>query len=413
MVFDIAPVQPSAKPVLPEQSQDIVALFATVVDSDAFFEIGDRILNGIKDARCLAECGQLARKREPGGAYYGAKFWSQAAALMANADDVLQQKQQFNRLCKEVQISSSIARSYVEQGEAIKLAEFAASSQSLRKAPVSVFENAQQMNGKAVQYLIKAAILLEVNPQMTPRQIHSQWCELNGTIKSNLDIIKPSDWWAFSHPKWRKEEDFPGSIPGEVYANALYYFAPQVGVAVDAMAGSGMLKRVYDDREKWQKDLDFDLDVYLFDLYPRRDYIQCHDAINPLPIMADWIFLDPPYFGQSGHLYEGDLALEHDYQKYLGHLSRILFALAASLNPGGNLCLFLPKWSGLTSKDQNHDIPTDAYAFAINAGLSWVDTAYVSRGRQQEPGSAMKNNSAKRIRRMRSDTCVLSVFQKV
>jgi hypothetical protein len=86
-------------------------------------------------------------------------------------------------------------------------------------------------------------------------------CQKNGSIKANLDIIKPSDWWAFSHPKWRKEEDFPGSIPGEIYTNALYYFAPQSGIAVDPMAGRGMLKRVYDDRDRWQKDSNFELKI--------------------------------------------------------------------------------------------------------------------------------------------------------
>ena len=411
MVFEIAQVQQPAVSALPEQSQDIVTLFANIVDSDSFFEIADNILDKIKDARCLAECGQLARRREPGGSYYGAKFWARSFEFLESDDG--ETKQQFSRLCKEVQVSPSKATSYVEQGKAIKLVEYAVSNKALRKAPLAVLENAQRFNGKAAQYLMRAAILLEINPEATPRQIHTQWCDINGSVKSNLDIIKPSDWWAFSHPKWRQEKNFPGSIPGEIYANALYYFAPRTGVAIDAMAGSGMLKRVYDDRERWQKDLDFDLDIYLFDLYPRRDFIQCHDAIQPLPMMADWIFLDPPYFGQSRHLYEGSLALEHDYQRYLIHLSQVLSALSMSLNPGGNLCLFLPKWSGLTLKDQNHDVPTDAYALAVNAGLKWIDTAYVSRGRQQEPGSAIKNNSAKRIRRMRSDTCVLNIFQKV
>ena len=60
----------------------------------------------------------------------------------------------------------------------------------------------------------------------------------------------------------------------------LYYFAPQVGVVVDPMAGSGMLKRVYDDRELWQKDLNFNLEIYLYDLHPCRDYIEKHDAKN-------------------------------------------------------------------------------------------------------------------------------------
>jgi Rha family phage regulatory protein len=72
----------------------------------------------------------------------------------------------------------------------------------------------------------------------------------NQANKQEFDIIKPSNWWGFGQPKYRMEEAFPGSIPGEVYANALYYFAPLCGKVADIMAGSGMLKRVYDDRKR-------------------------------------------------------------------------------------------------------------------------------------------------------------------
>ena len=55
----------------------------------------------------------------------------------------------------------------------------------------------------------------------------------NQANKQELDIIKPSNWWGFGCPKYRMEEAFPGSIPGEVYANALYYFAPYTGKIAD------------------------------------------------------------------------------------------------------------------------------------------------------------------------------------
>jgi len=395
--------------ILPKQSQEVVALFASIVDSDSFFGVADNILGAIKDFRCLAECAELARRREPGGAYYRAKFWKRSHDLLKEEADG---KKCFSLICKELQVPPSKARSCVEQGEAISVAEIAVSNKALRRAPLAVFENALRCQNKSSQYLMRAAIRLEVDPDTTARQLHNNWCEINGSIKSNLDIIKPSDWWAFSHPKWRQEDNFPGSIPGEIYANALYYFAPQIGVVVDAMAGSGMLQRVYDDRERWQKEMDFDLDIHLFDLYPRREYIRCHDARNPLPVAADWIFLDPPYFGQSSHLYDGDLALATNYAEYIQIMQKIVEAMAYSLKPKGRLCLFLPKWSGLKQDDPNHNIPSDVSSLAVQAGLTWIDVAFVSRGRQQEPGSALKNISAKRIRRMRSDTCVLNVFEK-
>jgi hypothetical protein len=254
--------------------------------------------------------------------------------------------------------------------------------------------------------------LLRRQTWLTARQVQHAWCERHGSQKANLDIIKPSDWWAFSHPKWRRDPTFPGSIPGEVYANALYYFAPKRGVAVDPMAGSGMLLRVYRDRALWQKNSDFDLDVRLFDLHPARDFIKRHDARRPLPLKADWIFLDPPYFGQSSHLYDGDLAGAATYKEYLAGLAGLIAAMAASLRAGGRLCLFLPKWSG-PANGENHDVPGDASRCARDSGLSWLDCAFVSRARQQSRGFAFQNIAAKRARRMLSDTCILNVFEKV
>lgn len=177
------------------------------------------------------------------------------------------------------------------------------------------------------------------------------------------------------------------------------------------MAGSGMLKRVYDDREIWQKDSAFNLEIHLFDLYPHRDFIKQHDARQPLPIKADWIFIDPPYYGQSSHLFDDNLASAKNYKEYLELMKEIIVAMSKSLNPTGRLCVFLPKWSGLRPEEPNYNVPSDVYSFAIDAGLKWIDTAFVSRGRQQEGGSALKNQAAKRDRRMRSDTCVLNVFE--
>jgi hypothetical protein len=148
------------------------------------------------------------------------------------------------------------------------------------------------------------------------------------------------------------------------------------------------------------------------DLYPRRRFIKKHDARTPLPIKADWIFIDLSYYGQSSHLFDDQLASAKSYDSYLSIMKEIIAALAESLNPDGRLCIFLPKWSELRPEDPNHDVPSDVSAMAIACGLSWLDTTYVSRGRQQEPGSATKNNMAKRDRRMRSDTCVLNVFEK-
>lgn len=386
----------------------LLKLFRSAVTPATFYEVAEKALHEIEEPLVLVECAELASQREPGGTYYRAKFLYRVQQLLADASGT---QLTFSALCKAGQIPIGVANRCIKLGAAITQAEQEVAT-CLSLLPAPIFEYALYQRGRSAEYLVEASRFLEKKPDATVRQLHNGWCARNGSIKSNLDIIKPSDWWAFSHPKWRKEEDFPGSIPGEVYANALYYFAPERGVIADPMAGSGMLKRVYDDRERWQKERCFDLEVFLFDLYPRRDFIKQHDVKDPLPHKAHWIFLDPPYFGQSKHLYGGDLATMTNYEEYLARIEQIVSAMAASLFFGGRLCIFLPKWSGLSLEYPNYDVPADAAKFAERAGLRWIDAAYVSRARQQEPGSAMKNIAAKRNQRMRSDTCVLNIFER-
>src|SRR5262249_6523109 len=157
----------------------------------------------------------------------------------------------------------------------------------LHRASQQVLDAAPKQRDRALAYFRFVNEVLRARPSLTARQVQQAWCARHGSQKGSLDIIKPSDWWAFSHPKWRRDADSPASIPGEVYANALYYSAPRRGVAVDPMAGSGMLLRVYDDRSLWEKDSGFDLDVRLYDLHPRREFIAPHDARHPLPVKAD------------------------------------------------------------------------------------------------------------------------------
>ncbi|MDJ1170297.1 hypothetical protein PMG71_12730 [Roseofilum sp. BLCC_M154] len=396
------------------EKTSVLKQFQNSVDSNSFYEVAELVSLEITDPQEIARCAELASQRQPGGAFYRAKLWAQASKIFDHQKEIdKSQKLKFSQLCTQIGINSVKARGLVTQGQALlELEAEGIDTGKLRQAAPKLFQYAQRQKGRMKEYFTEALDLLDKNPASTYTQIHRNWCKKNGSVKANLDIIKPSDWWAFSHPKWKKEEDFSGSIPGEVYANALYYFAPHKGVAVDAMAGSGMLKRVYDDRDRWQKDSNFKLKIHLFDLYPRRHFIQQHDARNRLPIKADWIFIDPSYYGQSSHLFDDLLASAESYQDYLVVMQEIITSLTESLNENGRLCVFLPKWSGFKPEDPNHDVPSDVYSIAVGGGLSWLDTAYVSRGRQQEPGSAYKNNMAKRDRRMRSDTCVLNVFEK-
>ena len=381
------------------------------VDKDVF-ALAERMVRGRRDALEIAACAEALAGRLPGGAMYRARLWTAVADKLAPNGFYNDTREAFFQVCSAVHIDPDVARQLAAQGRLVKdLETRRLKLDGLRFAPPEVLRAALAQRSRAGDYLKFANAQYRKVPQLPARTLHSRWTELHGSIRTNLDIIKPSDWWAFSHPKWRRDRRFPGSIPGEVYANALYYFAPRKGIAVDAMAGSGMFRRVYRDRRLWQKDSDFRLTIRLYDLHPYDRTIKRHDARKRLPEKADWIFLDPPYFGQSDHLYDGDLAEARSYGEYLTQLKLVIRSMAKSLKKGGRLCLLLPKWSGRKPDDLNHDMPRDAAEAAAANGLAWLDTAFVSRGRQQECGFGYQNLAAKRSRRMVSDTCVLNVFE--
>jgi 5-methylcytosine-specific restriction endonuclease McrA len=134
-------------------------------------------------------------------------------------------------------------------------------------------------------------------------------------------IIKPMDNWNFAPVFYDKVQiegnddgvESHGYIPGEVYANAIWYYARPGDVVVEPMAGSGLIWKVWEDRRRWlrgwpelaghdwsDEDLDAPLTLRTFDLNPRGPYadrIGQHDLSSGFPIdHADYIFMDVPYF---------------------------------------------------------------------------------------------------------------------
>jgi hypothetical protein len=392
--------------------EELYDTFLRALADETFLGVAARLLEAGNNARRLAECAERASGKLPGGPLYRVRLWAKTLILLLPDGIVNGTGRRLAEMCRQVGTDPHRAKRLAALGNVAEgLERRGTKLDGLLHATQQILDAAPKQRIRAEAYFRFVNGLLRKKPHLTARQVQWAWSERHGSQKANLDIIKPSDWWAFSHPKWERDPDFPGSIPGEVYANALYYFAPRKGVAVDPMAGSGMLLRVYKDRSLWQKDSDLDLDVRLFDLHPIRDFIKRHDARRPLPLKADWVFLDPPYFGQSNRLYGGDLASATTYAEYLASLEEVIQAMAVSLRTGGRLCLFLPKWSG-PPNGENHDVPSDACRCAAETGLVWVDSAFVSRARQQTRGFAFQNIAAKRSRRMLSDTCVLSVFEK-
>jgi hypothetical protein len=120
-------------------------------------------------------------------------------------------------------------------------------------------------------------------------------------------IIKPSDTWNFArilYPRLDPDETH-GYLPGDLYANCLFWFAQPGDLVVAPMAGSGMIHHVYLDRTLWTKGRPqpWDVDLRMSDLVPRGPYAalikpwNILDGFPPVEREPDYVVADVPYFG--------------------------------------------------------------------------------------------------------------------
>jgi hypothetical protein len=135
------------------------------------------------------------------------------------------------------------------------------------------------------------------------RTLHQR---LDEDIREFSPLIKPSDNWNFTNRILYDridDGDGHGYIPGDLYANCLFYLTKPGDLVVAPMAGSGQVQRVYDDRALWMRPAPWDLDLRMFDLTPRGRYkalIRAWDMTRGFPPVErapDYVVMDVPYFG--------------------------------------------------------------------------------------------------------------------
>jgi hypothetical protein len=241
--------------------------------------------------------------------------------------------------------------------------------------------------------------------------------------KPNANIVKPSDNWNFSqivYPKLPWNTDKDGYIPGEVYANILFYWSQPGDVVVAPMAGSGMLLHVYDDRARWMGSEPWDLDLRAFDLTTRGPYadegrIRQGDALVGIEGPADLIIADIPYFGQCRDAYPAhpsNLA-DMDLPAYRDALPR-LAASCRRAQPNGGRSVIVTAASYADIKARRRVRLDRLVTAAFEAvGYTEIDSAYATRRIQQRQDldQARLNNDARRARTMQSDMAVVLCFE--
>jgi ParB family chromosome partitioning protein len=230
-------------------------------------------------------------------------------------------------------------------------------------------------------------------------------------------LIKPTDNWNFDKPRYlpdRTKEGY-GYIPGDLYANCLFYWTRPGDHVVAPMAGTGQILKVYRDRATWMRPAAWDLHLDLFDLTPQTSDIRQNDLLLGLPVEhADYIVMDVPYLGIVQGQYSGkpeDLA-NMDTVKWTAAIERIALVCRAAQR-SGDLCTVIVTNNRTVYGDSETVLATALVREAFSqAGYVLHDIAYAARRIQQaqNPAIAQTNNEARRKRCMQPDMAEVQTF---
>ena len=237
--------------------------------------------------------------------------------------------------------------------------------------------------------------------------------------ESAVSSIQPTDNWNFATLRWPRIDDSAGRgyVPGDLYANCLWYYAENGDVVVDPMAGSGMLMRVWEDRESWVQNGLNDLTIILSDLSPRGPYKKEITACNllkefPVP-HADYIIVDPPYVGLVESQYSDsidDLA-NMKTDDWITAIRQISNRFHAAQTRGGRCTIVVPNNREITTGKRTL-FPEIVRRLFHESGYELYDVAYTSRRTQRTQGRRMGilNNRARRERVPLTDIAEVLTF---
>ena len=233
-------------------------------------------------------------------------------------------------------------------------------------------------------------------------------------------VIRPTDSWNFATLRWPRidDEDGHGYVPGDLYANCLWYYAHGGDAVVDPMSGSGMLLRVWDDRAVWLEDDDpLELEIALSDISPRGPYkeqTQSCDLLEGFPTSkADYIIVDPPYCGLAHYQYSdlpNDLA-NMDSAHWTEAMKKIAQRFRSIQVSGGRCTVIVPNHRTIATGERTL-FPEIIRRIFCQAGYELYDVAYASRRTQQKQGRRMGflNNQARRERVPLADVSEVLTF---
>ena len=258
------------------------------------------------------------------------------------------------------------------------------------------------------------------NGSLHPAMTEAEARKLRGTASESLpSVIRPTDNWSFSTLRWPRIDGWEGHgyIPGDLYANCLWYYAREGDTVVDPMAGSGMMLKVWEDRDQWYGADTIDIQISLSDLVPRGPYanlIQERDLLDSAPTEhADYIIIDPPYCGLVNGQYSNspsDLA-NMEPESWVKAMETIAKQFSKEQPEDGRCTVIVPNNRSITTGERIL-FPEVVRRIFHQAGYQLYDVTYASRRTQQKQGRQMGilNNRARREKVPMADIAEVLTF---
>ncbi len=218
--------------------------------------------------------------------------------------------------------------------------------------------------------------------------------------------LKERNVWSFDAPDPRfGKPGYKGRLPGQVVANALFYYTNPGAVVVDPMAGSATTGDVIESVPHFA-----DRKCRMYDVEPADGRISRANILQTgIPEQSgsvDYVFLDPPHeFYPRGD--DPDFSADAAKSDTMMKLKPILRESTRILKKGGRMSIVVEPTPGSFGII---DFPFEVTNIARELGMIAVGKAYLPR--RGDAGKARSHSSGEKMKTLISDCRELLTFEK-
>ncbi|HUN65338.1 MAG TPA: DNA methyltransferase [Bacteroidota bacterium] len=223
--------------------------------------------------------------------------------------------------------------------------------------------------------------------------------------------LRERNVWTFETPDPRfGKTNFKGRLPGQIIANALYYYTKSGDFIVDPFAGSGTLGDIIDAVPHFH-----DRKYKLYDIEPADERIVRNNILlTGIPEQSstvDFVFIDPPAeFTQKDSMASFDMGMETIKADFQLKFKGILRECARILKPGGKLSVIAESAFAVS---EFIDYPQELSVLLREMGFRQIGKVYLPRRSSESLSRSSQGIAEMRgIRVLSSDCRELLTFQK-